>query len=607
MARATVHDDSTLPPRQRAVASVAEKRPSTGNFVSSGLRLVGDENPITTSDNSSALELTERSTLPASLRQFGDYELIEEVARGGMGIVYKAWQLSLKRIVAIKMILSGLVASEEDINRFYAEAQAAASLSHAGIVQIFEVDQVHGQHFNAMEFIDGISLSRRAALGPLEPVEAATLMRRVADAVQYAHERGVVHRDLKPANIIVDYNGQPHVTDFGLAYIQEGHDQQTCSGEPIGTASYMPPEQATGQRDKIGPPSDVYSLGATLYCLITGRPPFQSSNSADTLIQVIQVDPVPPRRLNQQIPNDLETICLKCLEKLPDRRYATAQELSDELRRYLRNEPILARPIGPWTRLMKWRQRHRSLAAVASVLIAAVATLIASSIMYNRQLIAEREAAQISERQAVRLLELTQSLFSQLGHLSKSETALLTLQVSEYAEMCAIFEQLSVMEHSPKADATRVRLQDQIERLAVSATPTTQEALKRLANLLSEPHSTTSKPFAEELRVFLDVCRRSWLENTRRSPNIREQVQKLLREQTLQASDLLLNRAKATDHHELEKRWSTLRHGLFIVANDTLPPLIDDVIAQIKQWSDHRPPRLNESLGHLQAALRTQI
>jgi serine/threonine protein kinase len=554
--------------------------------------------------DSTAEDGPEQTSAGFSLRKFGDYELIDEVARGGMGIVYKAWQRSLKRIVAVKMILSGHLASSEDVAHFQAEAQAAASLSHPGIVPIFEVDQVDGQHFFAMEFIDGISLTRRVAISPLEPWEAAMIIRRTAEAVQYAHERGVVHRDLKPANIIVDHNGQPHVTDFGLAYIQEGHDLLTAAGEPIGTASYMPPEQAIGQRDKIGPTSDVYSLGATLYCLVTGRPPFHSANSADTLIQVIHHDPVPPRQLNQQIPKDIETICLKCLEKSPDRRYASALELAEELRRYLRNEPILARPIGQWARLIKWCQRHRSLALVASVLMMSVASLIAVSIMYNLRLIEEREAARNAERQAERVLERTQSLLSQLSHLSESETTLLTLQVSEYGGLCATLEQFAEMDDSPKADATRARLLDQLERLTVSAAPASRESLTRLGEMLRDPQPAAALPIAKELRKFLSASREAWLGNTRRFPKIRDQVQALLREEILQATERLLDRNRSSNLSEVAGRWSTLQHSLYIVADDPISPYIDKVVVQIHARSDRRPPGLDEALERLKSALK---
>lgn len=598
-----VHDDSTVPPRP-APAKPRGRAPTLGDEhttlhePSRALSVLDASEPSTD-------EVTDAIPLDSSLPQFGDYELIEEIARGGMGIVYKARQRSLKRTVALKMILAGHVATLEDVERFQAEAQAAASLSHPGIVPIFEVDQFAGQHFFTMEFIDGISLSRRVAIGPLEPIEAALILLRTAEAVQHAHEHGVVHRDLKPANIIVDHDGQPHVTDFGLAFTQDGHEPQTSLGEPVGTASYMPPEQATGQRHKIGPVSDVYSLGATLYCLVTGRPPFHSPNAADTLIQVIHHDPVPPRQLNQQIPKDIETICLKCLEKSPERRYATALELAGELRRYLHNEPILARPVGRSTRFIKWCQRHRTLALVTSVLVAAVASLIAVSVIYNVQLVAEREAAKAAEQQAVRMLDLTQGLLSQLSQLSESKTALFALQVAEYAELSATLEQFGSLDESARVDATRTRLLDQVERLAVSAEPTNRKSLSRIGELLREdPQPQTSKLFEDELRMFLETSRQTWLENTQKFPQVRAQVQALLREETLQAAERLLNHTSPINPSETVIRWTMLRNSFSITADNSASSLVDQVISQIKLTSDQRTPSLNESLVRLKTALK---
>ena len=241
-----------------------------------------------------------------------------------MGVVFLARQISLNRPVALKMILAGQLANDTDVKRFYTEAEAAANLDHPGIVPIYEVGQHDGQHYFSMGFVEGQSLSQRLAEGPLPPREAAGLMVKVAEAIDYAHRRGVIHRDLKPGNILLDKNGNPRVTDFGLAKKLEGDSGLTGSGQIMGTPSYMPPEQAGGKRGEIGPAADVYALGATLYALVTGRPPFQAATPMDTVIQVISDEPVPPRRLNPSSDRDIETICLKCLEKEPGRRYAGA-------------------------------------------------------------------------------------------------------------------------------------------------------------------------------------------------------------------------------------------------------------------------------------------
>jgi len=315
-----------------------------------------------------------------SVRYFGDYELLDEIARGGMGVVFKARQVNLNRIVALKMILAGQLANDSDVKRFYAEAEAAAKLDHSGIVPIFEIGQHDGQHYFSMAFVEGESLAKKVANGPLPPHEAAALVKTIAEAVEYAHQKGIIHRDLKPANVLLDAEGHPKVTDFGLAKQIKGDSGLTGTGQILGTPSYMPPEQAAGKIDQVGPQADVYSLGAVLYCLLTGRPPFQAASPMDTLMQVLEQEPLAPRQLNPQVPLDLETIALKCLEKEVSRRYANATDLAGELGRFLRGEPILARPVGIVDRTWRWCKRNRVVAgltaAVASALI--VGTIVSS-------------------------------------------------------------------------------------------------------------------------------------------------------------------------------------------------------------------------------------
>ncbi len=312
-----MHEDETVPPRAAQTVDLGSSAPPSS-----------------------------ARTQPARIRYFGDYEIIRELARGGMGVVFEARQVSLNRKVALKMILAGQLAEETDVKRFHTEAEAAANLDHPGIVPIFEVGQHESQHYFSMGFVEGQSLAGRLAGGPLPPRQAAELIRRVSDAIEYAHQHGVIHRDLKPANILLDAQGNPRVTDFGLAKKVQGDSGLTGSGQIMGTPSYMPPEQAGGKRGDVGPAADVYALGATLYALLIGRPPFQAATAMDTVIQVLSEEAVPPRRLNAAIPLDLETICLKCLEKEPARRYASAAALGAELGRFLSGEPILARPVG---------------------------------------------------------------------------------------------------------------------------------------------------------------------------------------------------------------------------------------------------------------------
>jgi eukaryotic-like serine/threonine-protein kinase len=342
------------------------------------------------------------------LRYFGDYELLEEIARGGMGVVYKARQVNLKRIVAVKLILAGELAGDADVRRFYSEAEAAARLDHPGIVSIFEVGQHQGQHYFSMAFVEGESLAHRISRGVLPARDAARYLQAVAEAIAYAHVEGIVHRDLKPANILLDKDDQPRVTDFGLAKRVEADQEMTATGQILGTPSYMPPEQASGSRDAVGPWSDIYALGAVLYCLVAGRPPFQAATPLDTLLQVLHQEPIPPRQLNASVPRDLDTICMKCLQKEPKKRYASAQELADELRRFLHEEPIHARPVGRWERSWRWCRRNPVVAtltaAVVLLVLSASAISVAAALRIhgdNLRLV-EANGAQIAAEEAAR-------------------------------------------------------------------------------------------------------------------------------------------------------------------------------------------------------------
>ncbi len=346
------------------------------------------------------------------VRYFGDYELLEEISRGGMGVVYKARQANLNRVVALKMILAGQFAGEEDVQRFYTEAEAAASLDHPGIVPIFEIGEHAGQHYFSMGYIEGQSLAQRVADGPLPPREAAELVKKICDAMAYAHERGVIHRDLKPANILIDANGQPKVTDFGLAKKTEADCGLTGTGQILGTPAYMPPEQASGKTD-VGPLADVYSLGAILYCLLTGRPPFQAASPMDTLLQVLDQEPVAPRELNETVPRDLETICLKGLHKDATKRYPSSTAIAAELGRFLNSEPIQARPVGRIERSWRWCKRNPTTAflsgAVAISLIAgtvvscwlAVIAVDKSNVATHAQETAEEEKIAAQEQRSL--------------------------------------------------------------------------------------------------------------------------------------------------------------------------------------------------------------
>jgi WD40 repeat protein/tRNA A-37 threonylcarbamoyl transferase component Bud32 len=332
------------------------------------------------------------------VRRFGDYELLHEIARGGMGVVYKARQVKLNRVVALKMILAGQLAGKDDIQRFHAEAEAAANLEHPNIVPIFEVGEHQGQHYFSMGFVEGSSLADKVAMGPLPPREAAGLVRKVAEAIGFAHQKGVIHRDLKPANVLLDESGEPKVTDFGLAKKVQGDSNLTASGQILGTPSYMPPEQAAGKLDLVAEPADIYSLGAILYTLLSGRPPFQADNHLDTLLQVLEKYPIAPRQLNPNVPRDLETVCLKCLHKEPTRRYWVAQELAEDLGRFLEGEPVKARPVGRIERAWRWCKRRPLVAGLsATVALLLLAAAIAGPWIAHRQATLRLEAQQRRE------------------------------------------------------------------------------------------------------------------------------------------------------------------------------------------------------------------
>ena len=355
-------------------------------------------------DGVASLDETDTSFLPS----VDGYVLLSELGRGGVGVVYRARQTDLDRTVALKMLLSGELSDERQRARFRREAQAVAQLQHPNIVQLHSAGEQNGRPFLSMELVDGPSLSQAIAGRPWPAFAAATLVEKLARAIECAHAKGIVHRDLKPANVLLQRaevlqakrrddpvvwdSVEPKITDFGLAK-RDDDVLATRSGTVLGTPSYMAPEQASGNVAAIGPRTDVYALGAILYEILTGRPPFLAATSTKTIQQVLVDDPIPPRKLQPTVPHDLETICLRCLAREPDRRYHTAFDLADDLRRYRQGCPILARPVSPLERCLKWLRRRPAIAGLLCVSAIATSALLGTWGVLTAQLKIQRDEA----------------------------------------------------------------------------------------------------------------------------------------------------------------------------------------------------------------------
>lgn len=362
-------------------------------------------------------------------RKIGSYEVLEEIARGAGGAVYRARHIDLKRIVAIKVVLSGPFAGPNDVVRFRNEAEAVARLQHPNIVQIFDVGECEGRPFLSLEYVGGGNLAHRIGAVPQPARFAAELTETLARAVDYAHRQGILHRDLKPANVLLTPDGVPKIADFGLARLLDRPVGQTLAGEVSGTPGYMAPEQASGDGRAIGLPVDIYALGAIIYELLTGRPPFRAETVMQTVQQLLTEEPLPPARLHPGVPRDLATICLKCLEKERGKRYASAGALAEDLRRFLAGEPILARPAGTVERLRKWARRHPGRVALISVLGLFACTAVAGILAYNSRL---REAAVVAQT-AANEAEEQKALVQK--HLDYTRVLLYTTQLNQVEDL----------------------------------------------------------------------------------------------------------------------------------------------------------------------------
>jgi tRNA A-37 threonylcarbamoyl transferase component Bud32 len=335
------------------------------------------------------------------------YDILGELGRGGMGVVYKARQHTLNRTVALKMILAGSHAGPAAMARFLKEAELIARLKHPNVVQVYEYGSHAGMAYFSLEYLEGGSLAARIDGEPQPPVEAARTVRTLARAVHAAHDNGIVHRDLKPGNVLLAADGTPKISDFGLA--KQGDSAMTATGEVMGTPSYMAPEQAAGKAREVGPAADVYALGAILYDLLTGRPPFKGASVWDTIQMVTDAEPVPPSRLQPKVPRDLEVVCLKCLQKEPGKRYGSAAALADDLDRFLEGEPIVARPVSRPERLWRWCQRK----PLVATLMAALVLVVSGSLVGLTALWLDAEDKRVA---AVEAQGLAQQMAAEANH-----------------------------------------------------------------------------------------------------------------------------------------------------------------------------------------------
>ena len=422
----------------------------------------------------------EHSELPSAI---GPYQILGHLGAGGMGTVYRAYHAVLDRVVALKTVRPDRAHSAEHHERFRREALSAARLNHPGIVPVYEVGEHEGRPYFAMGYVVGQSLGERLADGPLAMREAAELMLAIAGAIEYAHSEKIIHRDLKPSNILLDQRNQPHITDFGLAKSIESDDSFTNTNQILGTPSYMSPEQAQGLNQQVSTPTDIYAMGAVLYAMLTGRPPFQSANVVELLRQVVEQQPVPPRQLNADVDADLETICLHCLRKEPERRFPSSSELADELERYLEGKAIHVRPMGRWERFNRWRRRQPATAALAAglLLVTVLGFAGVSWQWYEAETArADLETNQESLRQE--RTKATQSAIENRRLFEAEREARRKVQAARAGEQAALLKEQSALrkEQIARDRAERTAFARQLEQIAQRMVTNPSEAIRLL-------------------------------------------------------------------------------------------------------------------------------
>ena len=442
-------------------------------------------------------------TAPGPGAVIDDYEIVREIARGGMGVVYLANQRSLSRAVALKMVLDGEAAEQDHLERFAIEAEAAAALDHPGIVPVYDVGQHNGFPYFSMAYVDGQSLAAKLVDGPLEPVRAAIIAREVAEAISHAHQQQIIHRDIKPANILIDQQGAPRITDFGVCKTLSSASNLTSSGELIGTPHYMPPEQAGAQSDSVGAGSDVYSIGAVLYAMLTGRPPFQAANPLDVVSQVLLQPPVSPQQLNPSVPLELDVIALKCLSKSPRDRYLSAQALAADLNRFCNNEPIHAKPPGLWQRSRFFVRKHVLFASVSGsvALLLVLLTAIVSFALFQ----ARSELAKLEE-----LLESERIVAVQFARIASSGQATqqsyditrLAKHAKRYRESLPDLALQLAIQAATIATEHDLELPAETRTLLESALPTEQTSTMELGQLVELARGQVQKPLNDYQRAL---------------------------------------------------------------------------------------------------------
>jgi serine/threonine protein kinase/tetratricopeptide (TPR) repeat protein len=481
------------------------QKPNSVDFANAGTVTLPPENtpaegatfPSTLGFNTSATK-----NGPTATPEVVGYEILGELGRGGMGVVYKARQIKLNRLVALKMVLSGAHASKTQLDRFFVEAEAVGQLVHPNIVQIHEVGEHDGLPYFSLEYVDGGSLSEKLAKKPMSAKPAAELLVTLARAMGCAHSHGIIHRDLKPANVLLTSDGVPKITDFGLAKRLESDSSQTRSGTLMGTPSYMAPEQARGDTHNIGPLADVYALGVVLYECLTGRTPFVGTSIIDTLRQVQTLEPVPPSRLQPKVPADLETICLKCLQKETHKRYATALDLAEDLTRFLAGNPILARPVGSAERAWRWCKRNPRVAALsAAVLLLLVTVAVGSTAMAYR--ISQEHQAAVEARDLADRKARDEQLAREEADRSADEAKKARAKADENAKIANDQSALALNTLQTLVGKVQEQLEDapRTQKLKKELLQTAMTGLKKVAQHAEKSTSTEATMAAAHMKM----------------------------------------------------------------------------------------------------------